>query len=89
MSLVISITLLLCGSPLLKPVPQLSRIKGHLSPRAGLHHGILAFPDASSQQALLSAPTVWCADGTNQSKPALCQSGEATALGSFMCQVKV
>ena len=89
MSLVIKIILLLCGSPLLKPVPCLSHKKGHLSPRVGQRHGILAFPDVSSQWAPFSAGTVWCADETSQSKSAPCQSEEAAALGSFMCQMKV
>lgn len=56
MSLVIKIILLLCSFPLLKPALQLSLTKGHLSPRVGLHHGILPFPDIFSQWAFYLPP---------------------------------
>lgn len=56
MSVVIKIVLLLCRFPLLKPVLQLSRIKGHLSPRVGLRHAILIFPDIFSQRAFSLPP---------------------------------
>ena len=51
MSLVIKIMLPICSFLLPKPVLQLSLIKGHLSPRVGLHHGILTFPAICSQWA--------------------------------------
>ncbi|OWK00251.1 hypothetical protein Celaphus_00019263 [Cervus elaphus hippelaphus] len=42
---------------LLTPVPRLSRMKGHLSPRAGLRHGSLAFPGPRSLRISTARPS--------------------------------